>query len=235
MGERDTAEGMALDAALMPLITSVNIACGGHAGSGILCAGRPLSRSNTGWPWGLIRVCRTGKPSDARSALSRPTKSALVSEQVMVCGRVLKTEGFTLRHVKPHGALYTMAARDEEIAEPLFQPCATLTASFCCMPWPGSMLARAGKAAGLKIIQEGFVDRAYRADGRLVSRSDTGAVIEDTDGVREQLRRLLNETVMTGRVWLIPMSIHSLCLHSDTPQALVLARVIRRASTEWDR
>ena len=62
------------------------------------------------------------------------------------------------------------------------------------------MLARAGKAAGLKIIQEGFVDRAYRADGRLVSRSDTGAVIEDTDGVREQLRRLLNETVMTVEV-----------------------------------
>ena len=102
--------------------------------------------------------------------------------------------------MKPHGALYTMAARDEEIAEAIVSAVRDVDGELLLYALAGSMLVRAGKAAGLKIIQEGFVDRAYRADGRLVSRSDTGAVIEDTDGVREQLRRLLNETVRGGRV-----------------------------------
>ena len=228
MGERDTAEGMALDAALMPLITSVSIACGGHAGS------RDLMRrtASVAQQHGVAMGAHPGLPDrETFGRTERPITAneirALVSEQVMVCGRVLKTEGFTLRHVKPHGALYTMAARDEEIAEAIVSAVRDVDDALLLYALAESMLARAGKAAGLKIIQEGFADRAYRADGRLVSRSDSGAMIEDTDGVREQLRRLLNETVMTVEHRLIPMSIHSLCLHSDTPQALVLARVIR--------
>jgi 5-oxoprolinase (ATP-hydrolysing) subunit A len=91
----------------------------------------------------------------------------------------------------------------------------------------GSVLARVGEAAGLRVIHEGFADRAYRADGRLASRSEAGAVIEHEDGVRKQLRQLIDGNVMTVDGTLIPVSIQSLCLHSDTPQALVLARMIR--------
>lgn len=228
MGERDTADGMALDAALMPLITSVNIACGGHAGSPDLMR-RTASAAQQ---HGVTIGAHPGLPDrETFGRAERPVRAneirALVSEQVLACGRVLQTEGFTLRHVKPHGALYTMAARDEEIAEAIVRGVRDVDASLLLYALAGSTLARVGKAAGLKVIQEGFADRAYRADGGLVSRRDIGAIIEDQDRVREQLRLLLNETVMTVERRLIPMSIHSLCLHSDTPQALVLARLIR--------
>jgi len=89
------------------------------------------------------------------------------------------------------------------------------------------VLARVGETRGLSVVHEGFADRAYRVDGRLVSRGEEGAVIEREDRVREQLRRLINGTVMTVERSVVPVSIHSLCLHSDTPQALVLARMIR--------
>jgi UPF0271 protein len=83
-----------------------------------------------------------------------------------------------------------------------------------------------GEAAGLTVIHEGFADRAYRGNGQLVSRTETGAVIDDEDGVRAQLHQLIHGNVMTVDGTLIPVSIQSLCLHSDTPDALVLARMI---------
>jgi 5-oxoprolinase (ATP-hydrolysing) subunit A len=228
MGERDTAEGLALDAALMPLITSVSIACGAHAGSHDLMRRTAAVAQQHGVAMGA----HPGLPDRetfgrAERAVTPNEIRALVSEQVMACGQVLQAEGFTLRHVKPHGALYTMAARDEEVAEAIVSAVLDVDGSLLLYALAGSRLAHVGKAAGLKVIQEGFADRAYRADGRLVSRSDTGAVIEDSDRVREQCRQLLNETVMTVERSLIPMSIHSLCLHSDTPRALALAGVIR--------
>lgn len=228
MGERDTAEGLALDAALMPLITSVSIACGGHAGS------RDLMRrtASVAQQHGVAMGAHPGLPDrETFGRADRPVRAsevrALVTEQVTTCGDILKTEGVTLRHVKPHGALYTMAARNQEIAEAIVTAVREIDGSLLLYALAGSMLARVGKAAGLQVIQEGFADRAYRTDGRLVSRSEPGAVIDDQDRVREQLRQLLDETVMTVERTLIPMSIHSLCLHSDTPQALALARVIR--------
>ena len=107
MGERDTDEGLALDIALMPLITSVNIACGGHAGSpDLMCRTASVAQQ-----YGVVIGAHPGLPD--RQTFGRAERDippneirALVSEQVMTCGRVMKTEGYTLRHVKPHGALY---------------------------------------------------------------------------------------------------------------------------------
>ena len=228
MGERETAEGLALDDALMPLITSVSIACGGHAGSrelmrrtaliahqrGVVVGAHPglLDRQTFG------REERDVTPNDIR---------CLVSEQVMTLGSVLEGEGFKLWHVKPHGALYNMAARDEGIAEAIVTAVCEIDRSLFLYALAGSVLARMGEAAGLRVIHEGFADRAYRGNGQLVSRSEPGAVIEDEDNVRAQLHQLINETVMTVESTLIPMPIHTLCLHSDTPNALVLARMIR--------
>jgi UPF0271 protein len=228
LGERDTPEGLALDAALMPLITSVSIACGGHAGSDDLMR----RTGSVAQQYGVAMGAHPGLPDrHSFGRAERPVMAdeirALVTEQVMRCGRVLETEGFTLRHVKPHGALYNMAARDEEIAEAIVTAVREVDGSLLLYALAGSMLARVGKAAGLEVVEEGFADRAYRDDGRLVSRGEPGAVIEHAACVREQLHHLLNEAVMTVERRLIPMSIHSLCLHSDTPQALMLARMIR--------
>jgi len=228
MGERDTAEGVALDAALMPLITSVNIACGGHAGS------RDLMRrtASVAQKHGVAIGAHPGLPDRqtfGRAERDMPPNEirALVSEQVMTCGRVMESDGLKLRHVKPHGALYNTAARNEDIAEAIVTAVRDVDCSLLLYALAGSVLARVGEAAGLRVIHEGFADRAYRADGRLASRSEAGAVIEHEDGVREQLRQLIDGNVMTVERTLIPVSIQSLCLHSDTPQALVLARMIR--------
>jgi UPF0271 protein len=228
MGERDTSEGLALDAALMPLITSVNIACGGHAG------GRDLMRrtASVAQKHGVAIGAHPGLPDPqtfGRVERDIPPNEirALVSEQVTTCGRVIESEGVKLRHVKPHGALYNMAARNEPIAKAIVTAVRDVDGSLLLYALAGSVLARVGEAAGLRVIHEGFADRAYRADGRLASRSEAGAVIEHEDGVRKQLRQLIDGNVMTVDGTLIPVSIQSLCLHSDTPQALVLARMIR--------
>jgi 5-oxoprolinase (ATP-hydrolysing) subunit A len=229
MGERDTAEGTALDAALMPLITSVSIACGGHAGS------RELMRrtASVAQQHGVIVGAHPGLPDRqtfGRTERSIPAKEikALVTEQVTSCARVMETEGIKLRHVKPHGALYNMAARNEEIADAIVTAVREADGSLLLYALAGSVLTRVGEAAGLQVVHEGFADRAYRANGQLVSRSETGAVIEHADRVQEQLHQLINETVMTVERTLIPVSIQTLCLHSDTPQALVLAQMIRK-------
>lgn len=229
MGERETAEGLALDDALMPLITSVSIACGGHAGS------RELMRRTAviAHEHGVVVGAHPGFPD--RQTFGRAVRDVspndirgLVIEQVMTCGRVLEGEGFKLRHVKPHGALYNMAARDEGVARAIVTAVREIDRSLFLYALAGSMLARMGEAAGLTVIHEGFADRAYRGNGQLVARSEPGAVIEDEEGVRVQLHQLINETVVTVEKTLIPMPIHTLCLHSDTPNALVLARMIRK-------
>jgi 5-oxoprolinase (ATP-hydrolysing) subunit A len=228
MGERDTAEGLALDAALMPLITSVSIACGGHAGS------RDLMRrtASLAQKHGVAIGAHPGLPD--RQTFGRAERRipdnelrVLVSEQVMTCGRVMETEGFKLRHVKPHGALYNMAAGNEGIAEAIVTAVREVDGSLLLYALAGSVLARVGEAGGLGVIHEGFADRAYRANGQLVPRSEAGAVIQHEDSVREQLRQLIDGSIMTVERTLIPVSIQSLCLHSDTPKALVLARMIR--------
>jgi len=228
MGERDTAEGLALDAALMPLMTSVSIACGGHAGS------RDLMRrtASVAQKHGVVIGAHPGLPD--RQTFGRAERRVpaneirvLVSEQVMTCGRVMETEGFKLRHVKPHGALYNMAAGNEDIAEAIVTAVREVDGSLLLYALAGSVLARVGEAAGLGVIHEGFADRAYRANGQLVPRSEARAVIQHEDGVREQLHQLINGNVMTVDGTLIPLAIHSLCLHSDTHHALGLARMIR--------
>jgi len=228
MGEHDTVEGSAVDAALMPLITSVSIACGGHAG------GLEVIRRTAAFAQeqGVAIGAHPGLPDRetfGRTERALPANEirSLVAEQVWRCRHVLETEGLILRHVKPHGALYNMAARDGETAAAIVAAVRDIDKSLKLYALAGSVLALAGEAAGLAVIHEGFADRAYRADGRLVSRGEAGAVIEHQDGVRAQLRRLIQGNVITAEGTLIPVSVHTLCLHSDTPKALLLARMIR--------
>ena len=228
MGERDSLEGLELDASLMPLITSVNIACGGHAGSPDLIRRTAIVAQQTGVALGA----HPGLPDRetfgrAEHHLPADEIRRLVCEQVTTCRRIVEAEGFTLQHVKPHGALYNMAARNEEIADTIVKAVQEIDGSLLLFALAGSVLAEAGHSAGLTVIHEGFADRAYGADGRLVPRSVAGAVIEHEDAIRAQLRQLIEGTVMTVDQRLISVSIQSLCLHSDTREALSLARMIR--------
>ncbi|HKY72628.1 MAG TPA: 5-oxoprolinase subunit PxpA [Nitrospira sp.] len=229
MGERDNSEGLSLDAALMPFITSVNIACGGHAGNPDLMRRTAALAVEHGVAIGA----HPGLPD--RQTFGRAEREVnadevltLMSEQLMACASLLEAEGFRLKHVKPHGALYNMAARNEDIAEGIVAAVRKVDRSLLLFALAGSVLARRAEASGLRVVHEGFADRAYHGNGRLVPRSEAGAVLEQEAEVREQLRLLMNETVMTVERTVIPLSIQSLCLHSDTPQALALAVMIRQ-------
>lgn len=228
MGERDTAEGLAIDAEMMPLITSVNIACGGHAGTPELMRRTARLAAQHGVAIGAHpgfpdpehfgRTERSVAPQDIET---------LVVDQIETLADVLGQDRLALTHVKPHGALYNMAAKDPDIAQAIVRAVQDVDRTLLLYALAGSVLANAGQAAGLSVVHEAFADRAYRADGTLVPRSEKGAVLQIKEDVRRQLRQLMTGSVTSAGGSSVPVQADSLCLHSDTPHAVPLARMIR--------
>jgi len=229
MGERDSPEALAIDAAMMALITSVNIACGGHAGSPDLMRRTAQLAAAHGVAIGAHpglgdrehfgRTERTMSPDELE---------ATVIEQISALARALAQDRLTLSHVKPHGALYNLAARDSVVAQAVVRAVQAVDRSLILYALAGSVLVKEGTGAGLMVVNEAFADRAYRADGSLVPRSDRGAVLENEGDVRAQLRQLMTGLVTSADGSTVTIQAESLCLHSDTPRAVSLARMVRR-------
>ncbi len=152
----------------------------------------------------------------------------LVTDQV-----VALAERAELRHVKPHGTLYNIAARDAGVATAIARAVRAIDERLVLFGLAGSELVRAGRACGLRVAEEVFADRRYRADGSLVPRGEVGAVIEDEDEAVEQVLRMVNDgevcAVDGGRV---KIAADTLCLHGDGAHAVEFAQRIR---TELDR
>lgn len=140
----------------------------------------------------------------------------LVRDQISVLADVARTEGARLTHVKPHGALYNMAARERPLADAIARAIAALDPALVLFGLAGSELIRAGRDAGLATASEVLADRAYLEDGRLVPRSEPGAVIDDPDRVVE------HAIALSGGA-------DTICVHGDTPGAAALAARIRQA------
>jgi UPF0271 protein len=136
-----------------------------------------------------------------------------------------------LAHVKPHGALYNDAARDERLAEAIARAVSSADSALVLIGLAGSALLDAGRRAGLRVAAEAFADRAYRSDGSLAPRAQAGAVIHDPPTVAEQAIRIARD----GRVRSfdgtaeVELSADTLCIHGDTPGAAHLARTVRAA------
>ncbi len=228
LGEAETPETQAVEAAMIPRLTSVNIACGGHAGTpdtmrrtaalaahhGVMIGAHPGLPDREGWG----RVER---------AVTADEVCQVVADQLRVVAQVVAVEGTRLAHAKPHGALYNMAARDPRIAQAVVRGIQAFGDPLRVVALAGSALVAAAREAGLPVVQEAFVDRAYRADGRLVPRSEPGALVEGEAAVRRRIRDLLAGTVISVDGTPLPIRADSVCLHSDTPQALRLADVVR--------
>jgi UPF0271 protein len=153
----------------------------------------------------------------------------LVLYQVAAVAGVAAAEGVRLQHVKPHGALYNMAARDGRLARAIATAVAAFDRSLIVFGPPDSELLAAARAAGLSVAAEAFADRAYRPDRSLAPRSDPGAVLFDPAVVIERARRLVKErTVIAtdGSVLVIEADI--ICVHGDTPGAAELVAGLRR-------
>lgn len=227
----DLGEGCGDDAAILPLITSASIACGGHAGD-------DASMRAT------LRLCRVhgvaagGHPGfDDREhfgrrelALSATAVVASVTAQLRRIAAIAADEGVALAHVKPHGALYNLAARDANVARAIAEAVAAFDPALVLFGLSGSALTAAGERAGLRVAHEVFAERGYGADGRLLPRGTPGAVIDSLEGAVAQARRLATrgEVVAAGGVTL-RLRADTLCLHGDRADAAAFARALRAA------
>ncbi|MCG9712744.1 5-oxoprolinase subunit PxpA [Shewanella insulae] len=225
----DLGEGGPQDEALLALVTSANVACGGHAGdSQSMLATVKLAKAHH------VKVgahpSYPDKANFGRQTIKIDAESLFNSliQQINAIKAVCDELGVDLHHVKPHGALYNDAAQDPALGRILIRVIEAINPKLKLMILAGSPLVMQARRAGIEVIEEAFADRGYCADGRLAPRSQPGALIEETHRVLEQVSSIVEEqkvTTVTGDS--INCQATSLCLHGDTPQALEFARAIR--------
>ncbi len=225
---------MGADAALIPLVTSVNVACGFHAGDPLtirravrlaLKAGAAVG-AHPGYP-DLAGFGRRDMD------LTADELEAAVLYQVAALEGIVRAEGGRLFHVKPHGALYNRASVAATVAEPIARAVARLDAGLRLVGPAGSALISAAGDAGLPWLEEAFADRAYEADGSLRSRRLPGALHVDPATAAAQAVAIARDGAVTafdGTVLSIRAA--TLCVHGDTPGAAEIARAVRVALAE---
>lgn len=225
----DLGEGGPLDAELMTVVTSCNIACGGHAGDAASMR-TALKLAKTHGVSAGAHPSFPDRENFGRTAmdLSRPDLVAALKDQVSALQRIAGEEGVRLAHLKPHGALYNMAARDKGLADSVAEVAKMTLPQATLVGPPGSELERAAKDQGLGFAAEGFADRAYENDGALRARSEPGAVIHDPEKQSKQALQIATEQSVTtyqGKTLALP--VQTICVHGDTPAAFDAAKAIR--------
>jgi UPF0271 protein len=222
------------DEAVLGYVTSANVACGMHAGDPLvmrrtvqLCLERGVAvGAHPGYPdlWGFGRRPLPLTPEEVY---------AFVVAQVGALEAVARAEGARLQHVKPHGALYNVAARDEAVAAAVAEAVRRAWPDALLVVLSGSVSERVARAAGLRVAREAFCDRGYRTDGSLVPRDQPGAVLTEPFEVASRAVRIAHgepiETVDGGQV---VVEADTLCIHGDTPGAAALAAAVRAALEE---
>jgi UPF0271 protein len=215
----DVGEGCGDDAALFALVTSANVACGAHAGDETTMRATIRAALAAGVAVGA-HPSYPDRENFGRVAMQRAPAQVYgdVFAQLAALSRIAREEGAELTHVKPHGALYNVAARDAAVADAISAAVADSDPRLAVVGLAGGeQIASAGRY-GLRAIREVFADRAYRPDGTLVPRTEPGALIDDADVAAAQALRLARDG--TGE---------TICLHGDGPHALAFARRIRAA------
>ncbi len=227
----DLGEGALTDGELLAIVSSCNVACGGHAGDAASMAATIAAAKANGVVVGAHPSYPDREGFGRRSSyinageLGAPFEKQL-SDLLVVAGE----SGVRIGHVKPHGALYNDAARDRGLAEVICSSISGLDPTLRLVGPPGSALEAAARQAGLAFIAEGFVDRAYRVDGSLVSRSEPGAVYGDPGRAsRQAVEIATGRVVATPDGHHVPLSVETLCIHGDTPGAVEIARAVRSA------
>lgn len=218
------------DTALLDVVTSASIACGFHAGDPIVMRDTVRAAARRGITIGAHPAYPDLVGFGRREMAATPDEiEAFVVYQIGALTGVCAAAGVRLRYVKAHGALYNRAAGDRAAADAIARAVHSVDAELALLGPPGSALLDAADHGGLRSVREAFVDRAYRADGTLVPRSEPGAVLIDVEAVAERALGIVRDgtvTAIDGRV--VPIQAESLCTHGDGPQALALVRAVRR-------
>ena len=230
LGEAAGPGAIERDRRMMEYVTSVNVACGAHAGDPDTMRATVRSARGAG-----VRVGAHPGFADregfGRRDVELPSEGVenLVLAQLGALAAVARAEGMALAHVKPHGALYNMAGRDRRVADAVARAVAGFDRSLPLVALCGSALVDAGRAAGLDVAPEVFADRAFGADGALVPRRRPGAVIHDAGRMLERAVRMARDgkvAAIDGTV--LDLAGETICVHGDTPGAVELARTLRR-------
>ena len=225
----DLGEGAASESELLRLVSSANIACGFHAGEPA-----SITRSIRAAHEAEVAVGAHPSLADRKNFGRRelPVASevvfALVTYQVGAFRAIANSLGAEPRHVKPHGALYNMAARDPSLAGAVVRAIAAVDRSLLLFAPGGSALARAGEELGLRVAREVFADRNYLPDGSLVPRTRPDALLHDAAEAGARVLRMLREGLVRavdGRD--IPIAADTICVHGDTPESAAFARQLR--------
>lgn len=219
------------DAGLMPYLDRVSIACGGHTGDAASIAVALRLAAEHGVRVGAHPSYPDRVQFGRRVLVASAEEIAVwVTQQTEALAEQAAHLGMRLAHVKPHGALYNVAAQDMTVAQAIAGAVAALDPALVLVGLAGSRLIAAGQAAGLAVLNEAFADRRYQADGQLVSRETPGALIVDPAAAAEQARALVaGEPVGTFNGGAVRVRADTICLHSDTPNALNIARAVHAA------
>lgn len=228
VGERLGRDGLAADDDLLSVITSANIACGGHAGDSDTMRALCDIAAARGVAVGA-QVSFVDRESFGRRHLDVPPAQLReqVAAQWYALARSAAAAGTSVHYLRPHGALYNAALTDHVVAEAVITAVPAGTPVLCV---GGTALAEVAEAAGMRVVTEIFADRAITDEGLLVSRGQPGAVIVDPVAIVARLRTWLATGAMrsiSGRV--VKMPARSVCVHSDTPGSLEAVRLLRRA------
>lgn len=231
LGEGFGPYKMGLDSEIIPLVTSVNIACGWHAGD-------PLIMDKT-IEMAIIEGAGLGAHPSYPDLLGFGRRKMLISPQearsyliyqIGALGAFALSRGGRLSHVKLHGAFYNDASKDPGLADALIETLLDLDKDLILLALSGSYLAKRAKERGLRVAQEVFADRAYTKDGSLLDRKLPGALIEDeNDAIQRTKMMVLEKKVRTIDNELIDIEADSICLHGDNPQAVAFAKKIKEA------
>lgn len=229
LGESFGRYTLGMDDKVIPLITSANVACGYHASDPVVmektvamakAAGVEVG-AHPGFPdlMGFGRRNMNVTPEEAR---------AYVVYQLGALYGFCRAQGVRIQHVKPHGALYNMAAKDYQLSRAICQGIKEFDRELIVMALSGGQLAKAALDLGLSVALEVFADRAYEDDGSLVDRRKEGAMVTDEETAIRRVIRMVKEkkvTAITGKD--IPIQADSVCVHGDGPKALAFVQRIR--------
>jgi len=231
LGESYGAFKVGDDEKIMLHITSANIACGFHAGDPMIMAQTiNLAKKHNvaiGAHPGYPDVLGFGR---REMQLTSGEVKSYVIYQVGALQGFAKTVGVSLQHVKPHGALYNMAVKDEKISKGIVEAVKALNHNLIIFASPESVLAKVAADAGLCVAYEFFADRAYNSDRSLVSRKHPNAIIKEPKKVVERAVKMVREgTVFALNGEVVDLgAVHTICLHGDMPTAVKLADTLKR-------
>jgi UPF0271 protein len=232
LGEGFGRYAMGDDAAMLEIVSSVNVACGFHAGDPDIMAERAAHTLKRGIVLGAHPSFDDLHGFGRRQIHGIPAKELhnLIIYQVGALQSLARSVGQTVSHVRAHGALGNMTDADPEMAQTLAGAVAAMDAGLALMTMPGCAADAAAQAAGLKVARQAFADRAYNDDGSLVSRSLPGAVLGDAKAAAERVIRLAEEGVIesiNGKA--LHLGARIVCVHGDSPAAVAMAESIRTA------